>query len=253
MKIYNENSFYKLPDAILFDTDNTLYAYDPAHEAAQSAVRKKVVAKFGLTVSDFDKAFFDARQQVKRKLGPTAASHNRLIYIQRMLELIGLGSQVLVALDLEQTYWREFLAKAELFSEVKDVLDDLRLLGIPLAIVTDLTAQIQFRKIVYFELESYFDFIVTSEEAGADKPAAAPFLLALEKLNPKGTNIWMIGDNANTDIQGAKAHINAVTIQKLHSGLSVGTGEFKPDASFRHFSDLRKLISRLSKSSIDDE
>jgi putative hydrolase of the HAD superfamily len=62
---------------------------------------------------------------------------------------------------------------------VKELLDDLRRLGIPTAIVTDLTAQIQFRKVVYFGLDHYFDYIITSEEAGHDKPHQAPFKLAL--------------------------------------------------------------------------
>ena len=70
--------------------------------------------------------------------------------MQRMLEIMGLGSQVLVALDLEQTYWRTFLNSAVLFDGVRELLDEIRLYGIPTAIVTDLTAQIQFRKIIYF-------------------------------------------------------------------------------------------------------
>lgn len=37
---------------------------------------------------------------------------------------------------------------AVLFDEVKELLDDVRLMGLPTAIVTDLTAQIQFRKVV---------------------------------------------------------------------------------------------------------
>ena len=42
MKIINKNKFSdKLPDAILFDADNTLYPYDPAHKAAREAVMKK--------------------------------------------------------------------------------------------------------------------------------------------------------------------------------------------------------------------
>ena len=68
----------------------------------------------------------------------------------------------------------------KLFDDVLEFLDDLRLLGIPMVIVTDLTAQIQFRKIVYFGLDRYFDFVVTSEEAGQDKPNAAPFELAMK-------------------------------------------------------------------------
>lgn len=120
-----------------------------------------------------------------------------------MLEIMGLGSQVLLALDFEQTYWRTFLSNAILFDDVKELLDDLRLLGIPTAIVTDLTAQIQFRKVVYFGLDQYFDYIVTSEEAGFDKPHPAPFTIALEKMRPKGNTIWMIGDNPVNDIRGA--------------------------------------------------
>ena len=102
-----------------------------------------------------------------------------------MLEIMGLGSQVLLALDLEQTYWRTFLSNAILFEGVKELLDDLRLYGIPTAIVTDMTAQLQFRKIVYFGLDHYFDYIVTSEEAGFDKPHKAPFEIALQKMSPK--------------------------------------------------------------------
>lgn len=245
MKIFAPQRFDRLPDAILFDTDNTLYPYDPAHAAAQRAVREKVVATFSIQPEEFDKAFNEARDQVKKRLHQTASSHSRLLYLQRMLEIMGLGSQVLLALDFEQTYWRTFLSNAVLFDEVKELLDDLRLLGIPTAIVTDLTAQIQFRKVVYFGLDRYFDYIVTSEEAGFDKPHAAPFQIALEKMQPKGDCIWMIGDNPVNDIRGGREKINAITLQKIHEGTPLGIGENAPDAGFHEFGQLRRLIARL--------
>jgi FMN phosphatase YigB (HAD superfamily) len=245
IKIYHPERFLHLPDAILFDTDNTLYPYEPAHNAAQFAVREKVVKTFSIKSEDFDTAFNSARKEVKARLQQTASSHSRLLYLQRMLEIMGLGSQVLLALDFEQTYWRTFLSNVILFSEVKELLDDIRLLGIPTAIVTDLTAQIQFRKVVYLGLDQHFDFIVTSEEAGHDKPHEAPFRIALEKMRPKGKNIWMIGDNPVNDIRGAREKINAVTLQKIHKGAELGTGDNAPDASFREFGELRRLISRL--------
>ena len=34
LKIINEKKFIKLPKAILFDTDNTLYSYAPSNELA---------------------------------------------------------------------------------------------------------------------------------------------------------------------------------------------------------------------------
>jgi len=246
MKINNPTRFTCLPEAFLFDTDNTIYHYKPAHIAAQKAVRDKVVNTFSITPEEFDKAFKEARNQIKTRLQNTASSHSRLLYLQRMLEIMGLGSQVLLALDFEQTYWRTFLSNAILFDGVIELLEDIRLLGIPSTIVTDLTAQIQFRKVVYLGLDAYFDYIVTSEEAGFDKPHEAPFNIALEKMKTKDNRIWMIGDNPVNDILGAKKCINATTLQKISSDTPEGIGEFAPHASFKNYSELRNLIKKLN-------
>lgn len=245
MKLYNKEKFKALPSAFLFDTDNTLYAYDKPHKAAMMAVKSKVIGMFSISEDDFEKSFALARKDVKKRLDGTASSHSRLLYMQRMMEILGLGSQVLLALDLEQTYWRTFLSEAVLFDDVKDLLDDLRILAIPAIVVTDLTAQIQLRKLVYFGLENSFNFVVTSEEAGYDKPHEAPFKIALEKANAKSGDIWMIGDNPINDIHGSKKTIQATTLQKIHSGISPGKGECQPDGSFENFSELRKLITSL--------
>lgn len=245
MKVNNQDRFTRLPDAILFDTDNTLFLYSPADFAAQSAVREKVTKMFSISREDFDETFNKARIEVKSRLGHTASSHSRLLYLQRMLEIMGLGSQVLLALDFEQTYWRTFLSNTVLFDGVKELLDDIRLLGIPTAVVTDLTAQIQFRKIVYLGLDYYFDYIVTSEEAGFDKPHQAPFRMALEKMRPNGNCVWMIGDNPVNDVLGAREEIGAVTLQKLHCGVDIGVGMYEPDATFSEYRDLRDLLGNL--------
>lgn len=242
LSLHRPDAFGRPPDAVLFDTDNTLYSYEPAHQAAMRAVRAKAARLFGIEQEKFDQAFDAARKAIKERLRHTASSHSRLLYFQQMLEIIGLRSQVLLALDLEQTYWRTFLSNAQLFEGVKDFLDDLRIAGIPTAIVTDLTAQIQFRKIVYFGLDRYFDYIVTSEEAGFDKPHAAPFQIAVAKMKPGGDCVWMIGDNPTNDIAGAKKAISAVTLQKLHEGVQLGTGDALPDASVREFNSLRRLF-----------
>ena len=245
MKINSNRVLDQLPDAILFDTDNTLYNYDPAHNSALLAVKDKAINDFSIQASEFDSAFDEARKQIKLRLEGTASSHSRLLYLQRMLEILGLGSQVLLALDFEQTYWRTFLSKAQLFDGVKEVLDEVRLLGIPTAIVTDLTSQIQFRKVVYFGLDHYFDYIVTSEESGADKPNKASFEMALQKMRPKGSCVWMVGDNPINDIRGARESIGAITLQKVHRGVEVGKGPNQADATFENFIDFQKLLVTL--------
>ena len=243
MEFLTQEKFKKLPDAIFFDLDNTLYDYNPAHRAAQGAVKNKMIQMFALSGGDFDELVAKAKEYTKGRLGGTASSHSRLLYSQRMLEMMGTGSQLLYALDFEQTYWRTFLAHARLFEGVSELLEEIRLLEIPVAIVTDMTAQIQFRKILYFNLDYYFDHVVTSEEAGCEKPCETIFQLTLNKLSMReDATVWMIGDHPDKDISGARDTIGAITLQKIHDGVVPG----RADASFRHYGRLVKFVRVLS-------
>ena len=245
MKQYSKNKNLSLPQAILFDTDNTLYEYHPANDAAEEAAFLKANNLLGINRKTFFKKYQQARIEVKKNLSNTASGHSRLLYFQRLIELLGFRTQLLVALDLEQTFWRTFLANAPLFSGVENLLSYLRKEKIPIGIVTDLTSQIQLRKLTYFGLEDTFDAVVTSEEIGADKPDKRNFELLLSKLNlPLSSNFWMIGDDPYSDIFGAK-QLGAVTFQKIHNKVSLGKGEQSPDYSFKHFKDLQIFIENL--------
>ena len=247
LKIYNNNEILK-PKAIIFDTDNTLYSYETAHYSAFKAVMQKAEDILGVNNQDFQEVFDLSRKEIKLQLGDTASSHSRLLYFQRVVEKLGMGTRIFLTLDLEQTYWREFLTNAELFPNVKEFLQQLKSIGIKTANITDLTAQIQFRKMVYFGLDEYFDYVVTSEEAGCDKPNIQPYEMAFKKLNIDSKFIWMIGDNPKSDIYGAKKSSDITALQKIHKGVNIGRGECAPDISFNHYSELINLISGLLKS-----
>ena len=163
----------------------------------------------------------------------------------RTAERAGFSTQPLVALQMEQAYWRAFLDSAVLFDQASDFLDDLRIAGIPVVIVTDLTAQIQFRKIIHFGLDRLVDWVVTSEEVGSEKPSGANFELALAKLGGVEGAVWMVGENAAKDIGGARAAVDAVGIQKRHEGVRLGEGADAPDAVFDNFHEIRRLLSRV--------
>lgn len=210
----------KRPKAVVFDTDNTLYPYDVAHHTAMETVRSKTMTLLSISRQDFDKAFDNARTDVKKKLKDTASSHSRLLYFQRTLEYLGLGTKILLTLDLEQTYWRTFLVNTRLFPGVKEFIYQLKSDSIITANVTDLTAQIQFRKMVYLGMDEYFDYVVTSEEAGKDKPDQAAFGIILSKIGVNPSEIWMIGDNPINDIKGAIL-AGMTPFQKIHDGVKV--------------------------------
>ena len=230
------------PEAVIFDTDNTLYSYEPAHKAATKSVVKKATNIFGISENEFTQAFEGSRLEIKERLGDTASSHSRLLYFQRTIECLGMGTRILTALDLEQTYWRTFLANAKLFPGVEIFIKTLKQKGIKTANITDLTAQIQFRKMVYFGLDEYFDYVVTSEESSRDKPHIDSFKLALEKLNIPANKIWMIGDDFESDIVGA-ANVGMVTIQRKCKNTAVNTVSGKrPDISFFNYNELLKIV-----------
>lgn len=216
LHLHHADVFKKRPRAVIFDLDNTLYDYAHPHGEAMSAVREKVATSLNVSGGAFDNAFRSAREDIKKQLGPTASSHSRLLYFQRMIELLGLKSQPMLALDLEQTYWRTFLVNARLFPHAVDVLIELRAMGFPVALATDLTTQIQFRKLVYFNIDRYFDAIVTSEEAGSDKSSLKPFRLVMEKLQlPADALVWVIGDEESDVVTCREALPAARSFQKL--------------------------------------
>ena len=80
--------------------------------------------------------------------------------------------------------------------------------------------------------------MVTSEEAGIDKPDKIPFELAVNKLQVAPKNIWMIGDNPISDIEGGK-NAGMYTIQIINSGEAVSVN------SDMHCNDYRTLITNI--------
>ena len=128
------NNNLKKPKAIFFDTDNTLYEYYPANKAAEEAVCKKAKNLLGIEKIEFIQIYEKAKNEVKNNLKETASSHSRLLYFQRMIELLGYKAQLLLALDFEQTFWRTFLVNAPLFPGIKETLVFFKEINMPIAV-----------------------------------------------------------------------------------------------------------------------
>ncbi len=195
---------------LILDLDNTLYGYDVPHKIALSAVLENFSDKFNISEEQTKQSFDRARQNTHLELPASAASHNRLLYVQKMLEYNGLNS-MRYALKFYELYWGTFLANMALFENVIDYLENHRSQGGKICILTDLTAHIQYRKIEKLGLAKYVDFLVTSEEVGIEKPHPYMFTRALQKLDCEASEALMIGDSWSKDIVGA----NAMGIQSI--------------------------------------
>lgn len=188
--------------AVVFDLDNTIYNYDKCHIVAMKQLEEYVCDKYGLNKVDFRKNFELAKDEVKKLLGNTAASHNRMLYMQIFLEKIN-QSPVEDALELYDIYWRAMLEKMTPFKYVMPLMKQLKHRKIEIGILTDLTAHIQHRKIKKLCITEYIDAIVTSEEVGAEKPSNIAFSRIIQKLHCNPEEILMIGDSQKKDIDGA--------------------------------------------------
>jgi putative hydrolase of the HAD superfamily len=190
------------PGALLVDLDDTLYDYAPADARARRAVFAEVARLTGID-ADAAQAFFrSSRAHVKARLGHTGAAHSRLLYL---LDLAHDGRVPLSRVaDLEALFWREYMRDLHLKPFARELLDGFRREGGKVAIVTDLTVDVQLRKLEALDLFRSIDAIAVSEEVGADKPDARIFELAAKRLGVPLATCVVVGDHPDKDGEGAR-------------------------------------------------
>jgi putative hydrolase of the HAD superfamily len=68
-----------------------------------------------------------------------------------------------------------------------------------------MTTEQQLVKLLALGLRDMAEFIVTSEEAGAEKPNPAGVDLALARLGVPASGAWLVGDSLQRDVAAARA------------------------------------------------
>lgn len=186
--------------AVLLDLDNTLYAYDPCHATALGhAYRRFRKLGFKLTWSGFLGRYGKAREMIHRRLKGQAASHSRFLYFQTMMESLEGRTNFQIASALDRAYWQSFIKKMELFPWVMPFLKEMKRREKSVILVTNLTSAIQYEKVRVLKLGKWIRAIVTSEEAGIEKPDLRIFTLALSKTGLKPGQVLVIGDHPRED------------------------------------------------------
>lgn len=188
---------------VIFDIDNTLYDYDSAHLSGMKALTAYCIREFNLSEKQVLSCYGKAMKIMSERIGTdSAAIHSRMLRFQCMTELL---SQPLFphVENMYHTYWDTMITDARPSPGIQKVLEDLKARHIRIGIGTDMTASIQFKKLEKFGFSSYIDFIVTSQEAGVEKPHPHFFEVCLEKAGCTADSCVFIGDNLKKDVQGA--------------------------------------------------
>ena len=190
---------------VLLDIDNTIYHYETCHKQALNLLIEELSKLLFLPKETIKNEFLKSRKTVNKRLYDTASSHSRFLYIQLTLEKILGFSDFHNTLKLEKLYWNIFLEKMELNVDAKKFILKCNEKNIPICCLTDLTAEIQFRKVLKLNLENNIKYMVTSEEVGIEKPNKKMFQSALEKLRLSADQVIMIGDSMSKDILGGES------------------------------------------------
>lgn len=191
--------------AVLIDIDGTLYDYDWSHQAALEACyqsRQWNDDDFNL----WEKKYRQCRTNITQRLSPTGSCRSRLLAFQELMDQVYKKSHSLeLALDLENMYWNTFLRQMCIDKNASAFLDEVKKKSLKLCAVTDMQHGWQIKKLKSLGVVSYFDYLVSSELVGIEKPGTSIFQYAQHLLELPLNTLIMVGDCPIKDIRGAQA------------------------------------------------
>ena len=191
--------YYK---GIIFDLDNTLYSYTECHKVALRTCINYLCEKVHISeTSPIEQKYHKIANQLKHELPGVASSHNKAIYFKQLLENLGVSYGYFQ--PIHDLYWNTFYENIQPFNGVLEFMEWNRRKGIKIGVLTDYETEYQIIKLEKLGLLEFVDHIVTSEEVGIEKPSRRAFLTILDRMKLPPTDVCMIGDNYEKDIQGA--------------------------------------------------
>ncbi|MFC1892660.1 HAD family hydrolase [Chloroflexota bacterium] len=196
--------------AVFFDWFNTLARYNPPRYQLHS----KACHEFGIELSPdvvkrgvltADRYFFEenTRSSVEKRSPEEKAA---LYYRYQEIVLSEAGLELPRETILSVVKRAHELFEGVTFVLFDDVLSTMKMLKerkLVLGLLTNANREVisVYRQL---GLEPYLDFIVTSEEAGGDKPRPPIFLMALERAGADASAVVHVGDQYGIDVVGAR-------------------------------------------------
>ncbi len=197
--------------AVFFDWFNTLALYDPPREELQSRALKE----FGIDISPekirpglliADKNLFEEiavsplRLRSPEEQARIYTDYQKTILSESGLDISGTPDIIPGILKKANELYKD--TKFILYDDVLPTIKKLKDQSLIIGLITNIESGMK-PLCVELGLDPYLDFIVTSGEAGADKPQPRVFLMALERAGVEASEAVHVGDQYKIDAVGA--------------------------------------------------
>ena len=237
-----------LPQTLLFDLDDTILRAYGQPEAAWLVVAGEFAAELdGLTPAElaenataFARTFWadpDRHRTWRLKLLDA-----RREIVAGTLATLARAGRPTPAAELGRRIADRFTAYRDeqmgLFPGAIEVLDALRTSGVRLGLVTNGAGEAQRAKLSRFDLSRRFDHIQIEGEAGFGKPDERAYLHALQALDSRPHETWIVGDHLEWEVRAPqRLGIHAIWFDPDARGLP-GDSPARPDRTIRLLSEL---------------
>ncbi|HAK00004.1 MAG TPA: noncanonical pyrimidine nucleotidase, YjjG family [Bacteroidales bacterium] len=224
---------------IFFDLDRTLYDFDQNNRNTLKEIYT-IAAKDHKDNGGFEK-FLNAYKIINKglwqKYKNKEISKEQLNHSRFSQTLQQTGYDPNMAQNLADAYIRLSPFQVQLMPHCIEILDYL--CGkYALHIITNGFSEIQFQKLERCRLSAYFQQILVSEEAGAQKPEMAIFDLAFSKTGATPQNSLIVGDDPQCDILGGmNAGMDQVWLFQPGE-----TSEYKPTFAISSLLQLKDIL-----------
>jgi len=195
--------------AVTFDFYNTLVRFDPPREQLQM----RACREFGLAPNPKGLARgyaqaddFWSRENARHAIAERPPEEQLAFYAEYERQVLQ-GGGVEVTLELAGQLFqrlRQFKYRLAAFPDALPALGELKGRGLTLGLISNIRRELEglFREL---GLNKYLDFMVTSQEAGVEKPHPGIFQVALDKAGVAPAEAIHVGDQYRADVVGARA------------------------------------------------
>ena len=183
---------------VIFDLDNTFYNYQPTHERALNVVfeEQNQYDEWSL----FSENYNLAKNTIHNRIGNNPSKHSKLLYFKEMFQEFLTFEAIL---NYEKLYWENFISFADISENDRNILNNKKDKNDIFILCTNQNTNIQLKKINFWNLDM-FDFVITSEEVGYEKPNIEFYKYVtkiIKKLEISDFNFFAVGDDYENDIK----------------------------------------------------